>query len=167
MSPFFDGLVTEEAKEASLQFSGLPPSFVKSPKTQVRAYFSPLAFRCSSRLDTRWTRDETSKRCESSAPLSNNAFGLVCLTFRPRLRQSRPGRRGSGRRGSDARGVLMRPARSTRRPTTLGLGRVSCPMATSSPSNVPLQRTDAVSYTHLRAHETKANLVCRLLLEKK
>ena len=25
----------------------------------------------------------------------------------------------------------------------------------------------AVSYTHLRAHETKANLVCRLLLEKK
>ena len=27
--------------------------------------------------------------------------------------------------------------------------------------------TAAVSYTHLRAHETKANLVCRLLLEKK
>src|SRR5660398_209363 len=25
---------------------------------------------------------------------------------------------------------------------------------------------EAVSYTHLRAHETKANLVCRLLLEK-
>src|SRR5660397_44823 len=25
---------------------------------------------------------------------------------------------------------------------------------------------NAVSYTHLRAHETKANLVCRLLLEK-
>ena len=24
-----------------------------------------------------------------------------------------------------------------------------------------------VSYTHLRAHETAANLVCRLLLEKK
>src|SRR5660397_283341 len=27
--------------------------------------------------------------------------------------------------------------------------------------------TNPVSYTHLRAHETKANLVCRLLLEKK
>src|SRR5660397_234379 len=27
--------------------------------------------------------------------------------------------------------------------------------------------TYPVSYTHLRAHETKANLVCRLLLEKK
>jgi hypothetical protein len=29
--PFFDGLVTEEVREAPLQFSGLPPSFVKSP----------------------------------------------------------------------------------------------------------------------------------------
>ena len=28
-------------------------------------------------------------------------------------------------------------------------------------------RTDAVSYTHLRAHETVLDLVCRLLLEKK
>ena len=26
---------------------------------------------------------------------------------------------------------------------------------------------DTVSYTHLRAHETRGNLVCRLLLEKK
>src|SRR5450756_3005959 len=28
-------------------------------------------------------------------------------------------------------------------------------------------RSDAVSYTHLRAHETRHDLVCRLLLEKK
>ena len=28
-------------------------------------------------------------------------------------------------------------------------------------------RVDAVSYTHLRAHETVLDLVCRLLLEKK
>src|SRR5660397_271080 len=37
------------------------------------------------------------------------------------------------------------------------------------PLTYPLQSGDiiAVSYTHLRAHETKANLVCRLLLEKK
>ena len=27
--------------------------------------------------------------------------------------------------------------------------------------------TEAVSYTHLRAHETVLDLVCRLLLEKK
>src|SRR5660398_284827 len=30
-----------------------------------------------------------------------------------------------------------------------------------------LANSSTVSYTHLRAHETKANLVCRLLLEKK
>src|SRR5674476_1128113 len=30
-----------------------------------------------------------------------------------------------------------------------------------------LSNTNAVSYTHLRAHETGRNLVCRLLLEKK
>ena len=29
------------------------------------------------------------------------------------------------------------------------------------------KRSNAVSYTHLRAHETEADLVCRLLLEKK
>ena len=29
------------------------------------------------------------------------------------------------------------------------------------------KRIDAVSYTHLRAHETVLDLVCRLLLEKK
>ena len=28
------------------------------------------------------------------------------------------------------------------------------------------QEVEAVSYTHLRAHETRSNLVCRLLLEK-
>ena len=36
-------------------------------------------------------------------------------------------------------------------------------LSTSKYSRLP----DPVSYTHLRAHETKANLVCRLLLEKK
>ena len=30
-----------------------------------------------------------------------------------------------------------------------------------------INELETVSYTHLRAHETKANLVCRLLLEKK
>ena len=31
----------------------------------------------------------------------------------------------------------------------------------------PVHRRISVSYTHLRAHETGRNLVCRLLLEKK
>ena len=30
-----------------------------------------------------------------------------------------------------------------------------------------LSNAAPVSYTHLRAHETRSNLVCRLLLEKK
>src|SRR5660397_279835 len=34
-------------------------------------------------------------------------------------------------------------------------------IASAAPIDIP------VSYTHLRAHETNANLVCRLLLEKK
>ena len=33
--------------------------------------------------------------------------------------------------------------------------------------NLSLLDGKTVSYTHLRAHETKANIVCRLLLEKK
>src|SRR5450756_2259520 len=32
---------------------------------------------------------------------------------------------------------------------------------------MPRKRKVAVSYTHLRAHETRHDLVCRLLLEKK
>ena len=31
----------------------------------------------------------------------------------------------------------------------------------------PVPNRESVSYTHLRAHETRGNLVCRLLLEKK
>ena len=34
-------------------------------------------------------------------------------------------------------------------------------------TNIAQDAPGTVSYTHLRAHETKANLVCRLLLEKK
>src|SRR5660397_34579 len=40
------------------------------------------------------------------------------------------------------------------------------PTPTPAASN-PILDANTVSYTHLRAHATKANLVCRLLLEKK
>ena len=33
--------------------------------------------------------------------------------------------------------------------------------------DTPLCQMEPVSYTHLRAHETRHDLVCRLLLEKK
>src|SRR5678816_4778643 len=36
-----------------------------------------------------------------------------------------------------------------------------------APSGAWVEHFDAVSYTHLRAHETPEHLVCRLLLEKK
>eukprot|EP00658_Telonema_sp_P-2_P038594 TRINITY_DN27651_c0_g1_i2.p1 TRINITY_DN27651_c0_g1~~TRINITY_DN27651_c0_g1_i2.p1 ORF type:complete len:105 (-),score=22.74 TRINITY_DN27651_c0_g1_i2:83-397(-) len=39
-------------------------------------------------------------------------------------------------------------------------------VATDTPNSIPAT-TAAVSYTHLRAHETPEHLVCRLLLEKK
>ena len=37
----------------------------------------------------------------------------------------------------------------------------------NSDSPTVIDTYDPVSYTHLRAHETRGNLVCRLLLEKK
>eukprot|EP01017_Pseudomicrothorax_dubius_P040563 TRINITY_DN6362_c0_g2_i1.p1 TRINITY_DN6362_c0_g2~~TRINITY_DN6362_c0_g2_i1.p1 ORF type:complete len:126 (+),score=16.05 TRINITY_DN6362_c0_g2_i1:64-441(+) len=37
----------------------------------------------------------------------------------------------------------------------------------TSPKLIIYENTTPVSYTHLRAHETGRNLVCRLLLEKK
>ena len=41
------------------------------------------------------------------------------------------------------------------------------PVSASLPNSRFLERIRPVSYTHLRAHETGRNLVCRLLLEKK
>ena len=40
-------------------------------------------------------------------------------------------------------------------------------MDESQKDNFKITYSFAVSYQHLRAHDTKANLVCRLLLEKK
>ena len=40
------------------------------------------------------------------------------------------------------------------------------PQLVSAPLN-PIPTVEPVSYTHLRAHETREDLVCRLLLEKK
>ena len=44
----------------------------------------------------------------------------------------------------------------------------NCTNSTAGRKSVDTEnRLDAVSYTHLRAHETDSYLVCRLLLEKK
>src|SRR5678815_3831210 len=43
----------------------------------------------------------------------------------------------------------------------------SCHHGNGNNFNIRMQSFSAVSYTHLRAHETPEHLVCRLLLEKK
>src|SRR5678815_5665193 len=69
------------------------------------------------------------------------------------------------RPGSDARS----PTRTARlRCRTLGRLSLRCEAPLTPPFCGRLLRTYvyAVSYTHLRAHETPEHLVCRLLLEK-
>ena len=61
---------------------------------------------------------------------------------------------------------------TTKALTDLGLerGRYFLYVTRFEPENHPLlvrEAFEAVSYTHLRAHETVLDLVCRLLLEKK
>ena len=50
---------------------------------------------------------------------------------------------------------------------TLWIERLACVTLESSRNNILVGTLDAVSYTHLRAHETVLDIVCRLLLEKK
>ena len=54
-----------------------------------------------------------------------------------------------------------------KRATKLGIPNVCIKSANEDDIIKLFQTYEAVSYTHLRAHETEADLVCRLLLEKK
>src|SRR5678809_1723410 len=56
---------------------------------------------------------------------------------------------------------------STRRRVTLYRGVYPVPFDIPEVRTQELFRAIPVAYTHLRAHETGRNLVCRLLLEKK
>src|SRR5450756_2993412 len=51
--------------------------------------------------------------------------------------------------------------------STLAYSLAGHPKYQITSGSVTLDGADAVSYTHLRAHETRHDLVCRLLLEKK
>src|SRR5678816_1491096 len=68
---------------------------------------------------------------------------------------------------------LLEPVFETRQwsPTRSGANRRNYTMlrklAIRHPTTIKEYLYDAVSYTHLRAHETPEHLVCRLLLEKK
>ena len=54
----------------------------------------------------------------------------------------------------------------------VGITAIICIMLYSIPNDIEREEAHSnsvvpVSYTHLRAHETREDLVCRLLLEKK
>ena len=67
-----------------------------------------------------------------------------------------------------ARGVAPAPESSARLAALRGLAAPGRPTAPGSDAPVPTGGTvNPVSYTHLRAHETVLDLVCRLLLAKK
>ncbi|WP_460366071.1 hypothetical protein, partial [Staphylococcus aureus] len=64
--------------------------------------------------------------------------------------------------------MIRRPPRSTRKESS-----AASDVYKRQPHNnikivkpISFSKTNAVSYTHLRAHETLSDLVCRLLLEK-
>src|SRR5665811_2133342 len=95
-------------------------------------------------------RDESDGRVTWIENLESIGDGI----FRQRLARIRAksaGRKGWGRPGSDH----YRHVEARNRPREPSHQSVRNPL------------TRAVSYTHLRAHETVLDLVCRLLLEKK
>src|SRR5678810_692780 len=67
--------------------------------------------------------------------------------------------------------MIRRPPRSTLDRSSAASDvykrQLECPFVQFHPGCVMLHEILTVSYTHLRAHETGRNLVCRLLLEKK
>src|SRR5665648_608425 len=81
----------------------------------------------------------------------------------------RPGPPPSAPRGRSAAirrpGGRSRPARRRARPRPAG--HVRAPPRTAPAIRPRHPSAPPVSYTHLRAHETRHDLVCRLLLEKK
>src|SRR5665647_2259898 len=88
------------------------------------------------------------------------ARGALCqLRLAPRWRR-RP--RSSGRSAQRVASPLL-AATWWRKPCA----RSAFPTSRSTPGQASGASTTAVSYTHLRAHETDSYLVCRLLLENK
>ena len=71
-------------------------------------------------------------------------------------------------RSSAASDVYKRQLRQLEAGRAISLyGSVECDAVSDHATDDVFYAQDPVSYTHLRAHETVLDLVCRLLLEKK
>ena len=70
-------------------------------------------------------------------------------------------------RSSAASDVYKRQVVGRRIGSASGTRGVSCSPPRTEPTPADRRGAGPVSYTHLRAHETVLDLVCRLLLEKK
>src|SRR5664280_3166129 len=99
-------------------------------------------------------RDLPARRPDPYASISGDARG-----HRERTPQSGPGRGGPAEPAGDRRADRGPRGRAAVRPPP--------PARDRAVAREPAHRRGAVSYTHLRAHETVLDLVCRLLLEKK
>src|SRR5660397_178236 len=99
-------------------------------------------------------RESTSRRWEDTS-MPTKGWGVSMFLELPSLQMRA---RGPG----DCSGLLQGDVAARLRNGLRG-PRVRRP-TTSETTTTPGAGPGAVSYTHLRAHETKANLVCRLLL---
>src|SRR5660397_126490 len=147
---------------ASARTTSSCPSTRRTPRRSTRTprtarpgtRSTPRADRCTRR--TRSVVAASSKRTTPSRP-GGSPMGSSSAPLRPctRGRRLRPGRHAL------PHGVRRRRAGGAPRDH-------HGPCRRGEESHDPRARhLVPVSYTHLRAHETKANLVCRLLLEKK
>src|SRR5450759_2079258 len=99
----------------------------------------------------KWVTEQSRHMGDRGRRLSRLSVWWIELGIRPELTQpARPEQNGSHER------MHRTLKRATTRPADLYR-----PSPRAFPSVVPL------SYTHLRAHETRHDIVCRLLLEKK
>src|SRR5450759_5790620 len=96
-------------------------------------------------------------RGERSARLAHSCYRTAPQDWSWRASRLRGKDTGFVKTAVSPRGVSLESTRSLS-----DLGRIGCKM--SWPVHPP---RGPVSYTHLRAHETRHDLVCRLLLEKK
>src|SRR5450756_2724535 len=63
--------------------------------------------------------------------------------------------------------ACSKPARTSSGDNSPARGKKHLPSTLNPSARISFSITGSVSYTHLRAHETRHDLVCRLLLEKK